>query len=189
MITNVEKCRVLTAEGHRADIDALLEPLRRGNAVRWAVVTEMRVLGVSVVELADTTLASQAVRTALAERVVRPCNMLVEDLGAGARPSTAFWLLHRFVIPNAVFYAQIWGLLTGADVWTEVDAALDALCRTLAPADLRRRFDDSDTHALRRELALPQRLGGLGIPIFSTASVHMHEISSDQGDVFNQKQL
>ena len=129
----------------------------------------MRVLGVSVVELADTTLASQAVRTALAERVVRPCNMLVEDLGAGARPSTAFWLLHRFVIPNAVFYAQIWGLLTGADVWTEVDAALDALCRTLAPADLRRRFDDSDTHALRRELALPQRLGGLGIPIFSTA--------------------
>ena len=42
------KCKVLTALADRPDLDALLEPLRGGNARHWEVVTRMRVIGVTL---------------------------------------------------------------------------------------------------------------------------------------------
>ena len=128
----------------------------------------MRILGIEVVDPSDAQLVESAVKDGLHKRVIRPCEILISELDAGARPSTAFWLLNRFVLPNAVFYAQAWGLLGATTCWSEADAALDRICERLAPADLR-----ANVPALRRELALPQRRGGLGIPVLATASAHM----------------
>ena len=49
-----------------------------------------------------------------------------------------------------------------AEVWREVDEALDGFCLAVCPEDLRGGIlRDS---ALRHELALPRGIGGLGIP-------------------------
>ena len=78
--------------------------------------------------------------------------ILAAELEVGARQSTVYWLLERYVIPNATYSAQLWGLLAGSDVWAEADDALDRLCAALAPADVRQA---GLAEPLRRELALP----------------------------------
>jgi hypothetical protein len=57
---------------------------------------------------------------------------------------------------------QVWGLICSGDVWAGVDAALSDFCAAVSPLDQRARFEAS--RDLRRELALPLELGGLGIP-------------------------
>ncbi len=171
---NRAKCKVMTAERHRADVDAIIAPLRRGDSELWPVVTRMRVLGVEVVDPSDAELVREGVERGLRDRVVRPCRMLAEEiLHQGARQSTAYWLLTRYIIPNATFYAQVWGLLSPAEAWMEADTALDEICAALAPADLRAQAGESAGDRLRTELSLPQRMGGLGIPRLSVASAHM----------------
>ena len=59
-----------------------------------------------------------------------------------------------------------WGLFAVAEVWREVDEALDEVCVALCPDDLRGCV--SHDSALRRELALPRGNGGLGIPHVAT---------------------
>jgi len=49
-----------------------------------------------------------------------------------------------------------------AEVWREVDEALDEFCVALCPDDLRGCVSHDST--LRRELPLPRGNGGLGIP-------------------------
>ena len=47
------KCKVLTSAALKPDLDALLEPLRRGDPEHWEVVTSMRVLGVTLSDPTD----------------------------------------------------------------------------------------------------------------------------------------
>jgi len=44
------KCKVLTAQARRPDVDAVLEPLCGDDARHWEVVMRMRVLGVTLSE-------------------------------------------------------------------------------------------------------------------------------------------
>src|SRR4051812_12672097 len=105
----------MTAERHRADVDAIIAPLRRGDPELWPVVTRMRVLGVEMVDPSDAGLVREGVERGLRDRVIRPCRMIMEEiLHQGARQSTAYWLLMRYIIPNATFYANVWGLLSPA---------------------------------------------------------------------------
>ncbi len=172
LLPNRAKCKVMTAERHREDVDAIISPLRAGDPALWPVVTQMRVLGVEVVDPADPDLVQAAVQQGLEHRVVEPCRMLTAELAAGAERSTAYWLLMRYVIPNATFYAHIWGLLSPAAAWSAADVALDEVCEALAPADLKGRVL-AGSRSLRHELSLPQRDGGLGIPVLAAASAHM----------------
>ena len=78
---------------------------------------------------------------------------------------TFFFMARRFVLPNLMFLMQAWGLHAPVSLWDEVDAALVEFVLALCPVDLAHRLDADWT--LRRELALPQRGGGLGIPLAS----------------------
>jgi len=95
-------------------------------------------------------------------RVVGPTDRLITELEADAKPSTAYFALTRFVIPNVLYHMQVWGLLCEQGVWDEVDRALSRFCSALCPRDLRDRL--ASPAALRTELSLPQEFGGLGIP-------------------------
>jgi hypothetical protein len=59
---------------------------------------------------------------------------------------------------------QVWGLHANPDAWLEAEDALNDLCRSLCPADLRNQLADSAS-TLRGELALPMDQGGLGIAL------------------------
>jgi hypothetical protein len=145
---NQRKCKVLTAERWRADVDAVLQPLRGTNADAWQVVTKLRMLGVALVDPSDRAAVQAAVAETLRGRVVEPIRRLIADVEGGAQPATAYWLLSRFVLPNLMYHAQAWGLLCEDGVWAETDAALDAFCLAVCPADLRR-----ENGELRRELS------------------------------------
>src|SRR5439155_8485764 len=77
--------------------------------------------------------------------------------------STAFFLPRRFVIPNLIYHMQAWGLHADPQLWEEVDGVLTEFTALLCPLDLRDAL--AQNSALRAELALPQRFGGLSIPI------------------------
>jgi len=154
------KCKVLTSAALKPVLDVLLQPLRDGDARHWEVVTTMRVLGVTLSDPTDRETFEGSIRETLRARVIQPVDRLIRELGTGAKPSTAYFALCRFVLPNALYHMQIWGLLCRAEVWAEVDGALSRFCETVCPRDLRGRL----AGGLRAELALPQRLGGLGIP-------------------------
>ena len=61
-----------------------------------------------------------------------------------------------------MFHMQAWGLHAPPSLWDDVDNVLDEFVRRLVPINLRHRLDGFS--ALRREIALPQSMGGLGIP-------------------------
>ena len=153
------KCKILTAAALKPDLDALLEPLRDGEARRWEVVTRMRVLGITLCDPTDRAEFEGAVMETLRVRVVAPVRRLIAEVAAGAKPATAYFALTRFVLPNALYHMQVWGLLCGEAVWAEVDEAFTQFCEAVCPLDQRARLAD-----LRAELSLPQRCGGLGIP-------------------------
>ena len=156
------KCKVLTSASLKPDVDVLLAPLRCGNAGGWEVVTRMRVLGVTLSDPTDRAQLEEAIRGTLGVRVVAPTERLLAELAAGAKPATAYFALTRFVLPNALYHMQVWGLLCQEGVWAEVDDALSRFCAALCPLDQRGHLAASP--AARAELALPQRFGGLGIP-------------------------
>jgi hypothetical protein len=156
------KCRLLTSAALKPSLDALLEPLRGGNAMHWEVVTRMRVLGVTLADPTDRDLFELAVVEALRIRVIAPIGRLIAELDGSAKPATAYFALTRFVLPNALYHMQVWGLLCRPVVWAEVDAALTRFCMAICPRDQRHRI--AAPSALRAELALPQASGGLGIP-------------------------
>ena len=108
------KCKVLTALADRPDLDALLEPLRGGNARHWEVVTRLRVLGVTLSDPTDRAGLELAIRETLRVRVIAPTDRL-----------------------------QVWGLHCTPDVWSEVDDAFARFCSALCPLDLRDRFSTS----------------------------------------------
>ena len=84
------KCKVLTSTAVKADLDALLEPLRRGNADHWQVVTSMRVLGVTLSDPTDRAELEQAIRATLRVRVVATTERLIAELQAGVDIVFAF---------------------------------------------------------------------------------------------------
>ena len=96
------RCKVLTAAIYKPDLDVLLEPLRHGDPGHWEVVTRMRVLGVTL-SGPDRPHAARGgdCRDASRARVVEPTQRLIAELVAGAKRSTAFFALTRFVLPNA----------------------------------------------------------------------------------------
>ena len=157
------KCKVLTSEALRPHLDALLDPLRRGDPDGWQVVTHMRVLGVTLSDPTDRAELERRIGETLRVRVVAPTDRLIAELDDGAKPATAYFALTRFVIPNALYHMQVWGLLCTPDVWAEVDAAFTRFCVALCPLDQRGRLR-TQSSALRAELSLPQDHGGLGIP-------------------------
>ena len=175
------KCKVLTSTALKPLLDVLLEPLRGGEEARWEVVTSMRVLGVTLSDPTDRPAFEAAVAATLRVRVVAPADLLIAEVAGGARPATAYFALTRFVLPNALYHMQVWGLLCGADVWAEVDGALDRFCEAVCPLDLRGRLR-GEPHGLRAELALPQRFGGLGIPRVATEAPHRAAEQWDHGD-------
>ena len=73
---------------------------------------------------------------------------------------------HRYIIPVLAYHQGAWGLLAVAEVWREVDEALDAFCVALCPEDLRGCV--SHDRSLWRELPLPRGNGGLGITHVAT---------------------
>ena len=83
-----------------------------------------------------------------------------------ARKGTALFLLHRYILPVLAYHQGAWGLVAVAEVWREVDEALDEFCVALCPADLRGCV--AHDSALRREQAQPRGNGGLGIPHVAT---------------------
>ena len=161
LVADPLKCKVLTSPALKPDLDALLDPLRHRDGAGWEVVTWMRVLGVSLSDPTDRVQFEGAIRETLRVRVVAPADRLIAELEGGAKPAVAYFALTRFVLPNVLYHMQIWGLLCEPDVWSEVDTALSRFCSTLCPSDLRGRLSSS---RFRAELALPQELGGLGIP-------------------------
>jgi len=54
------KCKVLTSPALKPDLDALLDPLRRGDG-HWDVVTRMRVLGGTLSDPTDRERLEQAI--------------------------------------------------------------------------------------------------------------------------------
>ena len=134
-------------------------------------MTKLRMLGVVLVDPSDRAAVQAAVSETLRERVVEPIRRLVADVDGGAQPATAYWLLTRFVLPNLMYHAQAWGLLCEDAAWAETDAALDAFCAAVCPADLRDGLRREHSE-LRHELSLPQSLGGLGIPIVAQEARH-----------------
>jgi hypothetical protein len=123
----------------------------------------MRVLGVTLSDPVDRTELEQAIRETLRVRVVATTERLIAELEAGAQPATAYFALTRFVLPNALYHMQVWGLLCTPQVWAEVDDAFTRFCVALCPVDQRDRLAASP--AFRAELSLSQELGGLGIPL------------------------
>src|SRR5690349_2691028 len=87
-------------------------------------------------------------------RVVDTTDRLSRELAAGAAPATAYFAFTRFVVPNALYHMQVWGLFCTQDAWTEVDEAFTRFCAALCPLDLRPRIAGGS--ALRAELSLPQ---------------------------------
>ena len=134
---NMGKCRVLAPGALAAHITALMAPLRQPGSEAWAVVPHLRVLGVMLADPAAGADGLGPVRDRLAVRVGDPLRRLVADIEAGADRSAAFFLARRFVLPNLMFHMQAWGLHAPPDLWSDVDAALDAFTAALAPADLR----------------------------------------------------
>jgi hypothetical protein len=157
------KCRVLAPASLAIHVTALMAPLRAAGSEAWMVVPHLRVLGVMLADPAAGGHGLAPVRERLAVRVGDPLRRLVTDVEAGADRSAAFFLARRFVLPNLMFHMQAWGLHAPSELWSDVDAALDAFTAALAPADLRDRVASGSR--LRREIALPQEMGGLGIPI------------------------
>ena len=80
---------MLTALADRPDLDALLEPLRGGNARHWEVVTRLRVLGVTLSDPTDRAGLELAIRETLRVRVIAPTDRLIAELAKGAKPATA----------------------------------------------------------------------------------------------------
>jgi hypothetical protein len=155
------KCKVLTSAQLKPDLDTLLDPLRAG-AGQWEVVTRMRVLGVTLSDPTDRDSLELAMRETLRVRVIATTDRLIAELEAGAKPATAYFAFTRFVVPNALYHMQVWGLLCRQEVWAEVDEAFTRFCAALCPLDQRGRV--AAASALRAELSLPQEFGGLGIP-------------------------
>jgi len=127
----------------------------------------MRILGVTLSDPTAREEFEEAIRETLRARVVEPAVRLLDELDRGAKPSTAYFALTRFVLPNALYHMQVWGLLCSESVWAEVDDAFSRFCIALCPLDQRGCLAGSPGlagTALRDELALPQTLGGLGIP-------------------------
>jgi hypothetical protein len=170
---------VLVPEALVPVADAILQPLRDALAgdrtaddgpTPWRVVTTMRVLGVDITDPTNRAGVDAAVRECLRHRVVRPIRRLVEDMerGGGAR-SAAFWVARTFVFANLAYVQQLWGLHASPEAWDEADAALDELCEALCPPDLRRGLRD-ESSTMREELALPMKLGGLGVTFAGRAA-------------------
>ncbi len=156
------KCGLLTAPRWRHLIDAVIEPLRDGDPEAWPVVDAMRVLGVTLADPTDDARAREAVTGSLASAVIAPTERLAREVRAGARKSTALFLLRRYVLPVLSYHQAAWGLLAPPSVWEATDGALEDFAAALCPADLLDRLRDGDT-ALRAELALPAGTGGLGL--------------------------
>ena len=114
----------------------------------------------------DDAHIQATITTNLATAVVEPIRRLTREVDAGARNGTAFSLLHRYILPVLAYHQGAWGLVAVAEVWREVDEALDEVCVALCPDDLRGCL--SHDSALRLELALPRGNGGLGIPHVAT---------------------
>jgi len=165
---------VLVPEALAPVANHILQPLRGALAedrdagggeapVAWRVVTTMRVLGVDVTDPANRDGVDAAVRDCLWHRVVELVRRIIEDMaqGGGSR-AAAFWVARTFVLANLAYVQQLWGLHASPEAWGEADIALDELCAALCPDDLRARLRD-DAATLRGELALPMRLGGLGL--------------------------
>ena len=91
----------------------------------------MRVLGVTLSDPTDRAQFEQAIRETLRARSSRRLNVSSRRLVGGAKPATAYFALTRFVLPNALYHMQVWGLLCSAEVWAETDDALTVLRGTL----------------------------------------------------------
>ncbi len=155
------KCGLLCAPRWRGLLEELIAPLRGDNPDAWPILDSMKVLGVTFTNPADAVLAHHAVVESLSTAVVAPIRLLVREIGAGERKSTALFLLHRYILPVLTYHQGAWGLLAAPEAWREVDDALDELCAALCPLDI----DRGALQAVRPELALPCGGGGLGIPV------------------------
>ena len=91
----------------RSDLDALLEPLRGGDARHWEVVTRLRVLGVTLSDPTDRAGLELAIRESLRVRVIAPTDRVIAELEKGAKPATAYFALTRFVIRNVLYHMQV----------------------------------------------------------------------------------
>jgi len=125
------------------------------------VVTDLKVLGVTLTDPANSDGVTAAVKAGVARRVTVPIRLLIDEVVAGAGKGTALFLLRRFILPVLVYHQQCCGLHAAPDAWADVDAALDDFCMAVCPEDLRVGLGSS---TLREELALPTSCGGLGIP-------------------------
>ena len=123
----------------------------------------MKVLGVTFSDPGDAASAQEALEASLEASVIAPIRRLTREVEEGARKGTALFLLHRYLLPVLAYHQGAWGLLASPDAWHAVDAALDTFCAALCPEDLRGRLYRGSP--LRRELALPRGLGGLGVPL------------------------
>ena len=178
---NASKCCVMAPSRYKAAMDKLLRPLRRGEVGCWRVVKSITILGVALSDPTNKEELQKAVRKALKERVVCPAERLSNELREGAKKSTALWVLRRWILPGLDYHARMWGLHVDPDVWREVDDALDCLCRQLCAPGQRACLEGDVTTEerlegrgppFRRELALPQSCGGLGIPIMTAEAPH-----------------
>jgi hypothetical protein len=165
-----EKCAILADAASRPVLDVILAPLRRGNERAWRVVEEATVLGVPFADPAEPERIAAAVAERLQQRVVQPIGRLNDEIAAGAKRSTALFVLRRFVLPAARYIQQAWGLLLPRSAWEPAVVAVDDFCAALCPLDLRgllARDPGGGPSPLRCELALSQACGGLGVPLLA----------------------
>ena len=170
LTANDAKCKVLVPSHLVQLVSRLVAPLRRMPAhpplapVGWEVVTSLRILGVIMADPKAIDESGMApIADKLDERVCQPLRRLITEMQEGLGKSTAFFLVRRYVLPNLMFQMQAWGLHAPASLWRRVDEALDDFVRAFFPDDMSDRL--AAMSRLRRELALPQEMGGLGLPI------------------------
>ena len=83
------KCKLLTSQAVKPELNALLDRLRGGDASQWDVVTQMRVLGVTLSDPTDRARLEHAIRETLRVRVIVPTDRLIAELDGAAKPATA----------------------------------------------------------------------------------------------------
>lgn len=127
------------------------------------MLDQMKVLGVTFTDPADEGRVRASLVGSLADAVVGPIRRLTNEVRGGACKGTALFLFRRYILPVLGYHQGAWGLLAPRDAWQEVDGAIDNFCEALCPVNLRGNLGPGSP--LRRELALPSGLGGLGIPV------------------------
>ena len=141
---NPEKCNVVASTDCHAELNVLMEPLRRvghklgsKNSVDWEV-TEIGVqLGIPYAIGQPPSLWTE-VKKSMRERVVEPLGRLIKEMmdypGFDTKQA-ALWAARRWAFSCLTYTQQAWGLQAPESVWKDVERQAQALLAMLVPRE------------------------------------------------------